>query len=223
MLFEETELRELDKVGVKNNTAKDQLKKKPAPLIKHWIGINNVGYILVLKKPKEKEVLTILEVESMDIANEVLSAVKNTQSEKLYSKGNFQIPNWKTVGFHIGFSPLNLIQLNVWLSKVITALGYEKRNTYSIINEPSDLIKKINEKRGITPESIAKQQQEINAFVESLNDDLKRKALDEDQAQERELEKMKQRHNQIQTDHAEQLAYQQSRRNSNTITESKIA
>lgn len=222
MLFDEAELRELDKVAVKNNTDKDQLKKKPAPLVKHWIGINNVGYILVLKKPKETEILTILEVESIDIANEVLSAVKNTQSEKLYSKGNFQIPNWKTVGFHIGFSPLNLIQLNVWLSKVITALGYEKRNSYSIINEPSDLIKKINEKRGITPESIAKEQQEINAFVDSLNDDRKRKMAEEEQAQKAEQEKIQQRHDQIKAEREEQLAYQQSRRNSNTYTERNI-
>ena len=222
MLFDEAELLTLDQVAVKNTTDKEKLKQKPAPLIDHWIGVDVVGNIHVLKKPKEQGVLTILKAQSMDTVNEVLSAVKNTQSDKLYSKGNFKIPNWKTVGPHIGFTCHNMIQLNVWLSKVITVLGYEKRESYSIVNDPSDVIDRINKKRGITPESLAKEQEEINAFLDSLNEDRKRKLVEDEQAQKAEQEKIQQRYEQIKAEQEEQLAYQQNRRNSDTHTEGTI-
>lgn len=213
MLFDEAELQELDKVAVKNTVAKDEISQKPAPLITHWIGIDSVGNITLLKTPKQKGILTILEVESMDIANHVFSAVKNSKRTTLYSKGNHVIPNWKNVGMSSGFSANNMIQANVWLSKVISELGYEKRNTYKIINEPSDVIKKITDLRGYTPEWHAEVKNEVKDAMRLVESEQKQKQLEQDQALQKSLEKMQERRDQHMVDLEEQQNYLNHRRN----------
>lgn len=218
MLFDETELQELDKVAVKKTVAKEHLAPKPAPLITHWIGIDSVGNITLLKTPKQKGVLTILEVESMDIANQIFSAVKNSKSTTLYSKGNHVIPNWKNVGMSSGFSANNMIQANVWLSKVISELGYEKRNTYKIINEPSDVIKKITNIRGYTPEWHAEVQNEVEEAMRLVENEQKQKQLEQDQALQKNLAKMQERRDQHMADLEQQQTYLNHRRNHDSTT-----
>lgn len=197
MLFDEEELKELDKVAVKKPIQKDQLVKKPAPLIKHWIGISSIGQVTVMNKAKMKGILTILEVESMDIANEVLAAVKQTKGTSLYSHGNHFIPNWKNTGMTSGFSTINLVQANFWLSKVITALGYEKRNTYVIVNEPSDVSAKLRALKGLTPEQIKKNNDELSELMRSFEAEKQRKQEEEDMRMEAEIAKMRERQNEV--------------------------
>lgn len=170
MLFQEEELKKLDKLATKNADQTQNLAKKPAPLIKHWIGVDQVGIIHVTKKAKTKGILTILEVESLDMVNLVLSAVKQAKGTSLYSHGNFYIPNWKNSGVVSGFSPSNLIQLDLWLSKVISSIGYEKRNSFAIVNEPSEVREKIQKLKGLTPERIEKERRELDEFLKSLNE-----------------------------------------------------
>lgn len=212
MLFDEQELKELDRIAVKNTVQQEKLVKKPSPLIKQWIGINYVGQIFVMKKPKEKGILTILEVESMDIVNEVLSAVKQAKGNSLYSHGNHYIPNWKNTGMASGFSSSNLIQANSWLAKVISALGYGKRNTYTIVNEPSDVMAKLQTLKGQTPEQLKKSNHELTEFMKTLDEEKKRKQEEEQMRMEAEVEKMKAKQAETLADLNEQQLYQQHRR-----------
>lgn len=144
MLFDEAELQELDKLNKKEALDHAALAQKPAPKIKHWIAVNAGGMLSILKypDPSDKINLVFLEVESKQMAQKILDIVPGTQKKSLYAKGNYFIPNWQNTPSFSGFCAMNLFSCNSWLSKMITLLGYDLRNSYKILHEPSDLAMK---------------------------------------------------------------------------------
>lgn len=182
MLFDEAELQELDKIQTPRAVDLSTIAKKPPPKIKHWISVGSNGMLTILKAYNRQinKDFVFIETESKEAAQAILDAVPSAKGTSLYSKGNYYIPKWDNTTADSGWSVKNFQLCNAWLTKMITALGYEGSKTYKILREPSDVVKKI-----ITnPETIAKSkksQEFVSNVMKKMDELIAQKRQEEDE------------------------------------------
>lgn len=190
MLFSNDELNQLDEIN------KPKIEK-PKPFLKAqakasvWIGVNAMGVLTINPINTDQKVYFFIKAESMEVANEILNSVPNTQK-----RGLFIIPQWNSNPISAGFSSYNFRCCAQWLSKAVTNLGYEKSKFYTITKEPHDIASEIYARNKAKHDAKSQESQEfINktlAELEKLNQE--KRVFEDKQIQDR-LDKENQRFN----------------------------